>query len=79
MKKFAGIKIMTTFASANEKQRFLNITSTSNLELLFEGRFEKLKKSLQKVLEKFGGLKKLHYLCTTFRSEKVSRIFQMVL
>ena len=28
-----------------------------------------LKKSLQKVLEKFGGLKKMLYLCTTFRFE----------
>ena len=30
---------------------------------------KKLKKSLQKVLEKFGGLKKMLYLCTTFRFE----------
>ena len=27
-------------------------------------------KKLQKVLEKFGGLKKMLYLCTTFRFEK---------
>jgi len=33
------------------------------------------KKSLQKVLEKFGGLKKRSYLCTTFRSEKLSDEF----
>ena len=36
--------------------------------LMLKKAFEK--KSLQKVLEKFGGLKKRSYLCTTFRSEK---------
>ena len=38
-----------------------------------------LKKSLQKVLEKFGGLKKRSYLCTTFRFEIAKAVFQTVL
>ena len=37
------------------------------------------KKSLQKVLEKFGGLKKMTYLCTTFRFEIEEVVFQTVL
>ena len=32
-------------------------------------------KKLQKVLEKFGGLKKMLYLCTTFRFEKKEKWF----
>ncbi len=34
------------------------------------------KKSLQKVLEKFGGLKKMLYLCTTFRFEITKWFFK---
>ena len=37
---------------------------------------KKLEKSLQKVLEKFGGLKKRSYLCTTFRFEMTKWFFK---
>ncbi|MBQ8544247.1 MAG: hypothetical protein IJ434_03670 [Alistipes sp.] len=33
-------------------------------------------KKMQKVLEKFGGLKKMLYLCTTFRFEKKKWFFK---
>lgn len=39
-------------------------------------RNKEFRKSLQKVLEKFGGLKKMLYLCTTFRFENTKWFFK---
>ena len=67
---FARMKIMPTFATAIRKKVLSNTTNGSQIGNLFDVEKAFEKKSLQKVLEKFGGLKKRSYLCTTFRSEK---------
>ena len=55
---FARMKIMPTFATAIRKKVLSNTTNGSQTGNLFDVGKAFEKKSLQKVLEKFGGLKK---------------------
>ena len=76
IKKVCTNKNNAYLCNRNQKKKFFLIQQMGRklaTFLMLKKAFEK--KSLQKVLEKFGGLKKRSYLCTTFRSEKLSDEF----
>ena len=60
-------------SSYKAKQRVANRKASSGFKK------RNLKKSLQKVLEKFGGYRKRFYLCNRFPPQIGSGVFQMVL
>lgn len=71
IKTFADSKIIPTFASAFEKN---SCSIKSRIRFSDDG----AKKENAKVLEKrFGGLKKITYLCGPKRDEKITALFEI--